>query len=112
MRISVWFGCLPARRGRVRARPLPAKTRTLKTQGCGTRENNLRGNKNVVVQRRFIRLSMSPVGRVLSFLEKQFAGALRGFHYSFDQRYAQLAFFEFEDAVDGAAGRRGHGVFQ
>ncbi len=46
------------------------------------------------------------------FSNKQFTGALGGFHYGFDQRYAQLALFEFENSVDGAAGGGGDGVFQ
>ena len=36
----------------------------------------------------------------------------RGAHHGFDERDAQAAFFEFEDAVDGAAGGSGYGVFE
>src|SRR5229473_6636222 len=46
------------------------------------------------------------------FVEQQFAGAMRGLHHRFDQRDAQLPFFQLEDAVDGAARRSGHRVFQ
>jgi hypothetical protein len=44
--------------------------------------------------------------------EEEFAGALRSLHDGFDQRNAEFAFFEFEDAVDGAARRSGHGVLE
>src|ERR1700730_1306222 len=47
-----------------------------------------------------------------SFLEEQFAGAVRGLYYGFDEGDTELPFFQFEDAVDGAAGWRRHRVFQ
>src|SRR5207253_10510619 len=46
------------------------------------------------------------------FLKQEFAGAAGGFDYGFDERDAELAFFEFQNAVDRAAGGRGHGVLQ
>ena len=42
----------------------------------------------------------------------QFLGPLRGAHYGFDEGNAQAALFEFENAVDGAAGGGGYGVFE
>src|SRR5216684_6317236 len=45
-------------------------------------------------------------------LEEQFAGALRGLHHRFDQRDAQLPFFELHDAVNRAACGSGHCVLQ
>src|SRR6266849_7003630 len=46
------------------------------------------------------------------FVEQQFAGAVRGLHFRLDERDAQLPFFQLEDAVDRAARRSGHRVFQ
>ena len=45
-------------------------------------------------------------------LEEQLAGTLRGLHHRLDERDAQLPFFEFEDAVDGAARWSGHCILQ
>ena len=42
----------------------------------------------------------------------QFLGSLCGFYYGFNQRDSELAFFEFHDAVDSAAGGGGDGVFE
>src|SRR6266849_6603156 len=47
-----------------------------------------------------------------SFLEEEFAGAVRGLDHRFDERDAELAFFKFQNAVNGAAGRRGDRVFE
>src|SRR2546421_5769332 len=44
-------------------------------------------------------------------LEEKFAGAVGGFYYGFDQGDAEFAFFEFQDAIDGAACGSGDGVF-
>src|SRR5215471_15348589 len=43
--------------------------------------------------------------------KEQFAGTLSGLHHGFDQRYAQLPFFELEDTVNRATGGRRHCVF-
>src|ERR1700721_3149253 len=43
---------------------------------------------------------------------RQFFGPLCGFYHRFAQRHSQFAFFEFENAVDGPAGRSAHGVFE
>ena len=45
-------------------------------------------------------------------LKKKFAGALRGLHYSLDERDAKLPFLQFHDAVNGAARGGCHRVFQ
>lgn len=52
----------------------------------------------------------TPYGQYLGVGE--FFGALGGAHNGFDEGDAQTAFFEFKDAVDGAASRGGDGVFQ
>jgi len=39
-----------------------------------------------------------------SLARSQLFGALRGAHDSFDEGYAQSAFFKLQNAVDGAAG--------
>ncbi len=44
--------------------------------------------------------------------KEEFSGTLRGFHYGLDEGDAQLPFLEFQDAVDGAAGRSSDRVFQ
>src|ERR1700757_1974930 len=44
--------------------------------------------------------------------EEQFSRALRSLHHSFNQRDAQFPFFQFEDAVNRAAGGGGDGIFQ
>ncbi len=44
--------------------------------------------------------------------EEQFLGALRGLDHGLDQGDAQAAFFQFEDAIHGAARRGGDGVLQ
>ena len=46
------------------------------------------------------------------FFEQQLAGATRGFHDRFDECDAEFAFFEFENAVDGATRWSSHGVFK
>src|SRR5579859_2690596 len=56
--------------------------------------------------------SLGSPGMEELLLEKKLARALRGFDHCFDERDAQLSFFEFHDAVDGAASRRCHRVFQ
>ena len=38
--------------------------------------------------------------------EQQFAGAVGGFDDRLNQRHAEFSFFELEDAIDGATGRR------
>jgi hypothetical protein len=45
-------------------------------------------------------------------LEEQFPGSLFGFHHSFDERNAQFALFEFQNAIDRAPGRRSHSVLE
>jgi hypothetical protein len=50
------------------------------------------------------------LGRLIG--EEKFLGALRGFDDGFDEGDAKLAFFELEDAIDGAAGGSGDGVFE
>jgi hypothetical protein len=57
------------------------------------------------------RYSRAMVTAQLLFKEK-LTGALRGLHHSLDERDAQLPFFQFHDAVDGAARGSGHRVFQ
>jgi hypothetical protein len=53
------------------------------------------------------RLALLPANlRVAKFL-----GALRGAHDRLDEGDAESAFFEFENAVDGAAGGRGDLIF-
>src|SRR6266436_4407521 len=47
-----------------------------------------------------------------SFLEKQFSSAAGGLHDRFDERHAELAFFELHDSVNGASRGRGYGVLQ
>ena len=47
-----------------------------------------------------------------SFLEEQFPGAECSFDHRLDEGDTQLPFFEFEDAVNRAAGRRRYRVFQ
>jgi len=46
------------------------------------------------------------------FFKQKFAGALRSFHYGLDEGNAQLPFFQFKDAVNGASGGSSHGVLQ
>ena len=46
----------------------------------------------------------------ISLRFQQLLCSLRRFDDRFDQRHTQTAFFEFEDAVDRAAGRGSHGV--
>src|SRR5262249_4959113 len=48
----------------------------------------------------------------LLFFEEQLTGATRCFHDRFDERDAEFAFFEFENAVDGATRWSSHGVFE
>ena len=50
--------------------------------------------------------------RARLFFKQQLAGAARGFHDRLDERDAEFAFFEFENAVDGAARRSSHGVLE
>src|SRR5215469_4346948 len=52
-------------------------------------------------------------GEVPSALpEGEFLRPLRGFDYRLNEGDAQFSFFQFEDAVDGAAGGSGDGVFE
>jgi len=44
--------------------------------------------------------------------EQQFFCPVRGFHHRLDEGDAQLALFQFENPVNGAAGGRGHRVLQ
>ena len=44
--------------------------------------------------------------------EQQFPRAAGGFDDRLDQRDPEFPFFEFEDAVDGAAGRRSDSVLE
>src|SRR5437763_15630411 len=46
------------------------------------------------------------------FFKQQLASAARGFHDRLDERDAEFAFFEFENAVDRAAGWSSHRVFE
>ena len=50
--------------------------------------------------------------RIASLSSGQFFCPLRGAHDSFDERHAQAAFFELQNAVDGATSGCGHGIFQ
>ncbi len=50
--------------------------------------------------------------RVYAVSRGQLLGAFGGAHHGFDESDAQAAFFQFEDAVDGAAGGRGDFVFE
>lgn len=46
------------------------------------------------------------------FLKQEFARPVRRFHHRLDQCHAQLPLLQLEDAVDRAAGRSGHRIFQ
>src|SRR5262249_38263769 len=50
--------------------------------------------------------------RARLLFKQELAGAARSFHDRLDQRDAEFALFKFENAVDGAASRSSHGVFE
>src|SRR5574337_179573 len=57
-------------------------------------------------------ISCVPSPTRTSLLKQQLPGALRGLDHRLDQRDAQLALFQLEDAVNRATSRRRHGVFE
>src|SRR5947209_11320114 len=46
------------------------------------------------------------------FFKQQLPRAAGGFHYCFDERHAEFAFFQFQNAVNGASSGSGHCVLQ
>src|SRR5207249_865086 len=57
-------------------------------------------------------LGMTRRRRARLFFKQQLAGAVRGFNNGLNERDAKLSFFEFKDAVDGAAGWSSHCIFE
>ena len=59
----------------------------------------------------FVEVWTAEVSRTRLLFKQQFAGAAGRFDDRFDKRNAEFPFFEFEDAVDGAARGGSNGVF-